>query len=1282
MLFPSLLNRGGFFSDYYLGTVFGRTGRRKSLVTKEVEVAFRRLERLAERAERASGGRTDLREVFARPLLRDVFGYHLGEGEEGIHPLYRSAEDEAAGRPPLLLAYVGTFDEDLDARRDGKAASTERLAEALALASADLRYGLLITGERIRLIRRRGEGPRGAYLELDVPQCLETEDRESLAAALRLFGAEAFTPAEDGSLPIDVIERESREHAERVSEDLKRAVFQTAERLLQALLDASGGVGDIIELRDAALTCLYRLLFVLYAEARDPRLLANPLYRNSYSLDAVVREVSAAADPPAANRYGLWERILALFAIHREGLPGMEGFEPIPARGGELFDPTTRAGQILEDVRLPDRTVAEVVLGLTTTAPRRGVGKERISFRELDVEQLGAVYEGLLEYEPRVADRTTIEVKVQGRTYALSPADLVRLVREKDLRLKGPIELVAGTEAEALHHQAADDDALDEDPGEGDVAPEEAPAAEERSVRKNAPALLLRRFEPGEFHFVPGPGRKGSGSFYTPLPLVQDLVRHALGPLVEGRSAAEIERLRVLDPACVSAHFLVEAMRFLGQALHRAYVEEYGGKSPPGFRGEWDADHRAADEEAKGSEARAWCKRRVAERCLFGVDLNPTAVQLARVSLWIESLAGDRPLSYFAHHVRCGNSILGTWLERLGEPPLPELRSRGPVGISEIFADPVTEAIRKAAELRELIDRAVDAGAVEADTLEEYRFKDHQRRRAEEVLAAARLLFDLRSAAAFVPEIWAEWPQLCSLADDTRRLRAYAEGRPWWPRASEVIARERFFHWELEFPEVFLGADGGGFDAVLGNPPFLGGLKISDVHSPEYRRALVCEYEGFGGTADLCVLFYRRGFRILRPGGSLAMVGTNSIGQGDTRQAGLKQLLDKGGTITMARRFVTWPGEANVEVNLIAVRKGPASGAVLLDGKPVPSISSRLDDLPEAEPARLSQNEGKAFIGDYVRGIGFVLEPQEAERLLAEDPRNAECILPYLNGEDLNSDPEQRPSRYVICFHDWPLEKAKEYPALLRIVEDRVRPERMKVNQSRDRAEWWRFSAYRRELRGAIAPLGRVLARSRVSELHAVAFVPKGLVYNEQTVVFAFDDDYHFALLQSNVHEQWVWREASTLESRNRYTPTDCFQTFPFPQDPDPRPAAEAARLGAAYHAHRRKICTERRIGLTQVYKLFHKPACTSPDIAALRDLHTQMDRAVLACYGWADLDPHHQFRDTDRGQTRFTVSDAARREIIARLLELNQALAAAEREEHRGSARVRTAHPSSSRRR
>jgi hypothetical protein len=505
-----------------------------------------------------------------------------------------------------------------------------------------------------------------------------------------------------------------------------------------------------------------------------------------------------------------------------------------------------------------------------------------------------------------------------------------------------------------------------------------------------------------------------------------------------------------------------------------------------------------------------------------------------------------------------------------------------------------------------------------------------------------------------------------------------------------------FFHWSLEFPDA---AAAGGFDVILGNPPFIGGPRISGVLGDVYRQWLRAIYHPFQGNADLCAAFFRRAFALLRPGGRLGMIATNSIGQGDTRESGLKVILAQGGRIAFARRFVRWPGQASVEVNLVVIEAPRArrtqegtggDGGALLDDHPVAAISSRLDAEPDGEPARLRQNDGKAFIGDYVRGIGFVLEAAEAEALLARDPRNADCLFPYLNGDDLNTHPAQQPGRWVICFHDWDLARAQQYPDLLRIVEERVKPERERLRgpgDARNRAAWWQFGAYRAGMRHAIAPLRRVLVRAEVSQMHMVAFVPKGWVYSHMLVVFAFDDDYHFALLQSGVHEAWVWRQASSLESRNRYTPTDCFATFPFPpaeyaapspQSPPPAggfggvsphaggtagvlalPAfAHAAQIGAAYHERRREIMQARRIGLTKTYNLVHDPACRDADIGDLRQMHAALDAAILACYGWDDLDPGHDFHPNARGQTRFGMAPDVQRAVVQRLLDLNLAVA------------------------
>jgi len=165
---------------------------------------------------------------------------------------------------------------------------------------------------------------------------------------------------------------------------------------------------------------------------------------------------------------------------------------------------------------------------------------------------------------------------------------------------------------------------------------------------------------------------------------------------------------------------------------------------------------------------------------------------------------------------------------------------------------------------------------------------------------------------------------------------------------------------------------------------------------------------------------------------------------------------------------------------------------------------------------------------------------------------------------------------------------------------------------------------------------------------------PNGWVYSDQVVVFAFDDYYHFALLQSNVHEAWVWKNASSLESRNRYTPTDCFETFAFPQSPAAAERAEAERLGETYHEHRRQVMLSRQLGLTKTYNLFHNSQCADANIMRMRELHAAMDCAILTCYGWTDIDPRHGFHQNERGQTRYTITPLIRREILRRLGELN----------------------------
>ena len=1080
MAYKHLRNARGFFSDYYLGTVFvrGASGRRRKVADRETDKAFERFRRVWERAERLRKSASDVREEFARPFLSQILQFHLGHGQERVHGLWPSAEAESENVPPCALAYTGDWEEVFDNGSRAKDSPANRLAQALT--SSSVRYGLMLTGERLRLIRQPGDGPKGAYVELDFIGCLEDEqdERESFAAAYRIFGCWNFLPDESGLIPIERIEKESREHAQKVSEELKKAIFEAAEFLVEGLLAdwesqetetrtrsrAALPESEMLTFRNAALTILYRLLFILYAEASDERLQTHEIYRESYSLETMIEEIlTVLPHGMPANRFGYWHRLQALFRIYDEGLPRLGPHERIPERGSDFFSRKTAEGQLIEQARLDNSTAAQILLSLSTTAPRTGVGRERVSFRELDIEQLGAVYEGLLEFEPRIAEGTTIEVRVQGKTYALVPDELVRLCEQKSLGLKGDSGIVVGTSAEKLHPELADEeeeeenDELEEEPEEEEE--EATEETEDKGVKKGATARLLRRLERGAFHFVPGSARKGSGTFFTPTPLVQDLVRHALGPLIKDKSPAEIESLRILDPAMGSGHFLVGAMRFLGQALHRAYFKENGEKGPPQFQGKWDSDYQASDDEARasGSEARAWCKRRIAERCLFGVDLNPTAVNLARVSLWIESLAGDRPLTYFEHHLRCGNSVLGTWLDKIGSPPLPSLHKNRP-GKNELnpFVEKAREHIAEAARQRCLIDRAGDECAVLPESIEEMRFKEDRKKEAENILMSGKLLFDLRSASAFIEEIWFGWSTLLSLAAKDGALLEYTKSCSWWEKFEDLRERERFFHWELEFPEVFLN-DNPGFDAVIGNPPwdkvkpdkkefygrtdiliraFVGGEldnRIRDLHalnpglekdfdrySARVKTLAACltkggdyafhswkiEDKSTGGDPDVFKFFVERAYQLVRKEGYIGFIVPSAM-HNNEGCTGLRHLLFDESKVERFYGFENkrkiFPIHSSYKFVSLVFRKGRAENPDFQAAFVRRDLDELADDKPKEWTVWIRKKENER------------LSPRTLAFLEYRSPMDREIILDMFEGKSLLGD--QGPGKWNAEFY-------------------------------------------------------------------------------------------------------------------------------------------------------------------------------------------------------------------------------------------------------------------------
>jgi hypothetical protein len=1074
-------------------------------------------------------------------------------------------------------------------------------------------WGLVTNGRTLRLLRNSTYLRRQAYVECDLAQILDEQRFADFAVLYRLIHRTRLphTAADARDCWLERYHQHALEQGGRVRDRLRDGVEQGLLILANGFLAHPANMALRAALRlpppgepvpddvaaalyRQALRIVYRVLFLLTAEDRG--LISDDPHYAHYGVGRLRRLLTRRS--AFTDHVDLWLGFQTLRQIVSDAaLAALLGAAPL---NGDLFAPVD-----LDAAVITNRDLLRAVRHLAWY----GDPPRRINYAALDTEELGSVYESLLELHPTITWRGAV-----------------------------PVVAFAARSAE----------------------------------------------------------RRATGSHYTPPELVAPLVQHALEPALRARLApcrtpaereAALLGLTVLDPACGSGHFLLAAARHLGTELARI---------------------RSGDA-APAPEIVRDAMRDVIAHCLYGVDRNPLAVELCRVALWLEGHARGRPLTFLDHRIRCGDSLLGVADLHLLEAGIPDDAYR-PLGTDDraharqVKARNAREARMDlfrhgfvTAPLADLAAQMHQVAAMPDRTVEQVHAKSAAYRRVitQDAYRRLRLACDVWTAAffqSFAPSrspshagaAKHDSPFLGGVALTTAAVQeALTHGALRDPRQGafvlEMSQTRAFFHWALEFPDA---AAAGGFAVILGNPPFMGGLRISGVAGEAYRRWLEAAYAPFGGTADLCSAFFRRAFALLRPGGRLGMIATNSIGQGDTRESGLKVILAQGGRIAFARRFVRWPGQANVEVNLVVIeaprvapphagKAGGSDGGALLDDRPVAAISSRLDAEPDGEPARLRQNEGKAFQGDIVRGIGFVLEAAEAEALLARDPRNADCLFPYLNGDDLNTHPAQQPGRWVICFHDWDLARAQQYPDLLRIVEERVKPEREGLRgpgDARNRAAWWQFGAYRAGMRHAIAPLRRVLARSRISEMHAPVFVPKGWIYNEQLVVFAFDDDYHFALLQSGVHEAWARRQASSLRTDLRYTPTDCFATFPFPPAEDAAPDlarvlahpafAHAAQIGAAYHERRREVMQARRIGLTKTYNLLHDPACRDADIADLRRLHAALDAAILACYGWDDLDPGHDFHPNARGQTRFGMAPAVQRAVVRRLLDLNLAVA------------------------
>ncbi|HXH24924.1 MAG TPA: N-6 DNA methylase, partial [Vicinamibacterales bacterium] len=734
----------------------------------------RQLSRWAHRVERTLGPASSVRaiaDVAVLPLLA-VLGYDIRERVDT--PLSVRLRAVAAGHEgPSFAVLVAGWGEPL--HRVWRAA----IVDAIAI---DAGWCLCCNGVAIRIVDARRTWSR-EHLEFDIEALGRGEEAQRLLWLLASNRTMAMSPP-----LLDRAVESSARHGIEVCRALGAGVLDALSALLASLRGSGAQRHSPGLLFEQALTVLYRILFLLFAEARGLVPMWHPVYRDRYSVETLVSTLLSGG-----RCRGLWP---ALQAISRMAHAGCAAGElRVTAFNGRLFAPSHVAA--LENRRIPDQVLARAMVSVSSTPVVRPLAggstrlraeqgdrpRARIAFSELDVEQLGAVYEQVLEYQP---------------------------------------------------------------------APE-------------APAALARTRDV----------RKSTGTFYTPRAVTTSLVRRTLEPLVRGRSAEDILSLKVVDPAMGSGAFLVAACRYLAAAAEEALIAE----------GRWHPhDVTPAD--------RALLRREVAARCLYGADLNPMAVQLARLSLWLATLAADKPLSFLDHHLITGDSLIGATAADVARQPGG---GRGPRARERrrrtLFDDEtLNSAIEHAVDMRLAMAAQPDDSAAVVHA-KEAALADLRRR--DGAIGRWWRVFDLWCAGWF----WEDGRSPDRAAFDELKVHLLAGSSslpdhvaaPMLAEVERIAGRRRFLHWGLAFPEVFADRHGrprpdGGFDAVLGNPPWDmvrgdtgdGGARAEGRREARQLVDFVRDSGVYRVAAQAHVnryqLFVERAMQLVRRGGRIGLV--------------------------------------------------------------------------------------------------------------------------------------------------------------------------------------------------------------------------------------------------------------------------------------------------------------------------------------------------------------------------------------------------------------------------
>ena len=1215
--------------------------------------------------------------------LSDTLAHEVPGHSVTLRPSYAVIDDQDNNAPKMLIVtYAANVNLDNVINSDGWLASPEERIVELCR-STNVRLGLLTNGEQWMLI----DAPVGGITTFASWYArLWIQEPKTLQAFVNLLGIRRFFVSTEQQLP--ALLDKSLEHQDDVTDALGEQVRRAVEVLIQSFdradIDRNRTLLTGIkpsELYEAGLTVMMRIVFLLSAEERGLMLLGDEHYETNYAISTLRSQLRKSSTEILDRRWDAWSRLLALFRAVYAGVDHQT--MRLPALGGSLFDPDRfpflegrpKGSKWKEDRALPlpidNRTV---LLLLDAVQLFRG---RTLSYRALDVEQIGYVYEGLLERTAIRAKDVTLDLNAtkSAKTPWVLLAEIEKAVTEGavDKLLK---ERTKSSPSRIKNDLAKtpDDDALDRllVACQNDEALRDKLKPYIHFIRLDSWGYPLV-YPKDAFMIAAGMDRRESGTHYTPKSLTEQIVQTTLTPLAyagpsEGlpedqwslKSPSELLELRICDPAMGSGAFLVQVCRWLSDRLIESWAnaEKTGGIiAVDGSVINQNEDKEHAPEAL--DERLVLAKRLIAEKCLYGVDMNPLAVELAKLSIWLVTLAKGRPFGFLDHNLKSGDSLLGiTDLDQLNNLDMiePQKASR------KLFAHNVNDTVANAIELR----KAIRARPVnDIHDVEVMKSLDQQARTllkiptiiadslVGETLASKAAKPDTTSLSIFVGQVLGGDER--SISELTRRgIQKINAG------LAKGQTQRRPFHWPLEFPEVFTG-EKSGFDGIIGNPPFIGNKFWKERLGTDYQRLAKIILGSVPGKIDLCVLFHRHMACMLNTNGAYGLMAADNIAEGSAISVGLGVLVKKG-DIFAAVKGLPWPGKAAVEVSIVHYWNGSFTGKKHANGVECEEIGPRLTAAgsDDWEPKKLD-NILFSFAGvDNSKGLAFVITKEHPWFDRLKNEANS-LLVPYITGDDITTYALNSINRWALDIADRELSDVQaHWPLAFQFINEEVLPTRTEKALKSYKGlvdRWWQFWNHRADLMRKLRTQPEFIGYCKVTKYPICMLCPSDWVYTNKVILIEQTKPDTFAICLSSFFRLWLEKySGGRLEGRLSLSISESIAKFPLPNL-----ECEESGIAAATQFNVLSIewCRNKSCGLTEIMNSINDPENCDPEIKILKSLLTDIDTAVSAAYGWSDLNFEYDYVEKDskveRDKLRWECSMETQLETMRRLIALNK---------------------------